>query len=145
MQKSMHLINRRDLLKMMPCLLASSGEKQSKGFTWPLAALETLESDPDDGPAHPSWLQSAVFYQVYPQSFYDSDADGIGDLIGLISKLDYIRSLGCNSIWLNPVFESPFGDAGYDVADFFRVASRYGTNDDIRVLGIEAHKRGMRV
>lgn len=141
----MHLINRRNLLKRMPCLLASSCAKQLKAFAWPLPALETLETDPGDGLAQPSWLQSAVFYQVYPQSFFDSDADGIGDLIGLISKLDYIRSLGCNSIWLNPVFESPFGDAGYDVADFFRVASRYGTNDDIRVLAIETHRRGMRV
>jgi maltose alpha-D-glucosyltransferase/alpha-amylase len=96
-------------------------------------------------PGGPSWLRSAVFYQVYPQSFYDSDADGVGDLTGLTSKLGYIQSLGCNALWLNPVFDSPFGDAGYDVADFFRVASRYGTNDDIRILASEAHSRGMRI
>jgi maltose alpha-D-glucosyltransferase/alpha-amylase len=69
----------------------------------------------------------------------------LGDLPGLIAKLDYIRSIGCNAVWINPVFDSPFGDAGYDVADFSRVASRYGANEDIRMLVHEAHSRGMRV
>jgi glycosidase len=73
-------------------------------------------------PPGPAWLQTAVFYQIYPQSFYDSNGDGIGDLRGITAKLDYIYSIGCNAIWLNPIFESPFGDAGYDVADFYRVA-----------------------
>jgi hypothetical protein len=57
-----------------------------------------------------------VFYQVYPQSFFDSNGDGIGDLPGITQKLDYIQSVGCNAIWINPIYESPFGDAGYDVA-----------------------------
>ena len=72
-------------------------------------------------------LKSAVFYEVYPQSFADSNADGIGDLPGLISKLDYIKGLGCDAIWLNPCFVSPFQDAGYDVADFYEDRARYGT------------------
>ena len=93
----------------------------------------------------PAWLKHAVFYQVYPQSFFDSNADGIGDLPGITAKLDYIRSLGCNVIWINPCFDSPFGDAGYDIRDFYRVAPRYGTNDDLKVLFAEAHRRGMRV
>jgi maltose alpha-D-glucosyltransferase/alpha-amylase len=92
-----------------------------------------------------AFLETAVFYQVYPQSFCDSNGDGVGDLPGLISKLDYIRSLGCNAIWLNPIFSSPFGDAGYDITDFCSVAPRYGTNDDLRRLLAEAHRRGMRV
>lgn len=96
-------------------------------------------------PPGPSWLQTAVFYQVYPQSFYDSNADGIGDLPGITQKLDYIRSIGCNTVWLNPIFESPFGDAGYDIADFYRVAPRYGTNQDFIQLCAEAHQRGLRV
>ena len=93
----------------------------------------------------PSWLAKAVFYEVYPQSFQDSNGDGIGDLSGVISRLDYIQSLGCDAIWLNPCFESPFGDAGYDVSDFYQVAPRYGTNDDLVCLFNEAHRRGMKV
>jgi hypothetical protein len=96
-------------------------------------------------PPGPSWLQKAVFYQVYPQSYYDSNGDGIGDLPGVTAKLDYIASIGCNAVWLNPIFESPFGDAGYDIADFYEVAPRYGTNDDFKNLCLEAHKRGLRV
>jgi len=98
-----------------------------------------------ESPPGPKWLQTAVFYQVYPQSYFDSDGDGVGDLAGIAAKLDYIRSIGTNAIWINPIFESPFGDAGYDVADFYKVAPRYGTNDDLRHLFAEAHKRGMRV
>ena len=93
----------------------------------------------------PAWLASAVFYQVYPQSFADSNGDGIGDLPGLIAKLPYIKSLGVTALWLNPIFESPFGDAGYDVADFRKVAPRYGTNSDAIRLFEEAHKLGLKV
>jgi glycosidase len=93
----------------------------------------------------PAWLKHAVFYQVYPQSFFDSNADGIGDLPGITAKLDYIKHLGCNVIWINPCFDSPFGDAGYDIRDFYRVAPRYGTNDDLKVLFAEAHRRDLRV
>jgi len=96
-------------------------------------------------PPGPQWLQTAVFYQIYPQSFFDSDGDGIGDLPGITAKLDYIQSIGCNAIWINPIYESPFGDAGYDVADFYKVAPRYGTNEDLKNLCAEAHKRGMHV
>jgi maltose alpha-D-glucosyltransferase/alpha-amylase len=95
--------------------------------------------------AQPSWLENAVFYQVYPQSFCDSNGDGIGDLRGLIGKLPYLRSLGVTGLWLNPCFESPFRDAGYDIADFYKVAPRYGTNDDLRALFAEAHKLGIHV
>lgn len=93
----------------------------------------------------PKWLDDAVFYEIYPQSFKDSNADGIGDLNGIIEKLDYITELGCNAIWLNPCFKSPFGDAGYDVSDYLEVAPRYGTNDDLKRLFSEAHKRGMHI
>jgi maltose alpha-D-glucosyltransferase/alpha-amylase len=141
----MDQINRRSLLKTIPWLLASSYANMPEVMAELLRVRDISEVAAASSPAGPSWLHSAIFYQVYPQSFYDSDADGVGDLIGLISKLDYIRSLGCNALWLNPVFDSPFGDGGYDVADFFRVASRYGTEDDIRALASEAHRRGMRV
>lgn len=91
------------------------------------------------------WLDNAVFYEIYPQSFRDSNGDGIGDFKGIVSRLDYIAELGCNAIWLNPCFESPFTDAGYDVADYFRAAPRYGTNEDLKVLFDEVHKRGMHI
>jgi len=93
----------------------------------------------------PNWLYDAVVYQIYPQSFYDSNGDGIGDLPGVTAKLDYVASLGVSAIWLNPFFVSPFNDAGYDVADYYRVAPRYGTNEDFRNLCQEAHARDLKV
>jgi maltose alpha-D-glucosyltransferase/alpha-amylase len=94
---------------------------------------------------NPEWLEQAIIYEIYPQSFYDTNGDGIGDLPGVIEKLDYVKSLGANTIWLNPCFESPFSDAGYDISDFYKVAPRYGTNEDLRRLFDEARKRGIRV
>lgn len=93
----------------------------------------------------PAWLKTAAFYQIYPQSFKDTNGDGIGDINGIISKLDYLKWLGIDAIWLNPCFESSYQDAGYDVTDFYRVAKRYGTNADLKRLFGEAHKRKMRV
>lgn len=93
----------------------------------------------------PKWLDTAVFYEIYPQSFLDTNADGIGDFQGIIRKMDYIRDLGFNALWINPCFDSPFGDAGYDVADYYTVAPRYGTNEDLKQLFAEAHSRGIRV
>lgn len=93
----------------------------------------------------PEWLNDAVFYEIYPQSFYDTNGDGIGDIEGIIRKLDYIRSLGCNALWINPCFDSPFMDAGYDVQDYKKIAPRYGTNDDMKRCFQEAHRRGIRV
>lgn len=93
----------------------------------------------------PKWLDNAIFYEIYPQSFLDTNADGIGDFNGIIEKLDYIRSLGCNALWINPCFCSPFLDAGYDVSDYYTVAPRYGTNADLKRVFEECHKRGMHV
>jgi len=93
----------------------------------------------------PVWLRNAVFYQIYPQSFKDTNNDGIGDLQGIIDKLDYINWLGCNTIWINPCFESAYKDAGYDVIDYYKVGNRYGTNEDMKRLFNEAHKRHIRV
>ncbi len=91
------------------------------------------------------WLKNAVFYEIYPQSFLDTNGDGIGDICGITQKLDYIKDLGFNAIWLNPCYLSPFADAGYDVADYKKVAPRYGTNQDLINLFAEAHKRGIHV
>jgi maltose alpha-D-glucosyltransferase/alpha-amylase len=96
-------------------------------------------------PHGPEWLHDRVFYEIYPQSFYDSNGDGIGDFQGIIQKLDYIEALGANGIWLNPCYDSPFQDAGYDVADYYKVAPRYGTNDDLIQLFKKAHERDIKV
>ena len=93
----------------------------------------------------PKWLEKAVFYNIYPQSFYDTNADGIGDLNGVCEKLDYISYMGFNAIWLNPFYESPFNDAGYDVTDFYKVAPRYGTNEDFEKLCEKAHEKGIKI
>ncbi|MCD7736162.1 MAG: DUF3459 domain-containing protein [Lachnospiraceae bacterium] len=93
----------------------------------------------------PKWLKDAVFYEIYPQSYYDTNEDGIGDFNGIIEKLDYIKGLGCNALWINPCYDSPFKDAGYDVRDYKKVAPRYGTNQDLYRLFGEAHNRGMHV
>jgi maltose alpha-D-glucosyltransferase/alpha-amylase len=91
------------------------------------------------------WLDDAIFYQIYPQSFYDTNGDGIGDINGITQKLDYIKEMGFNAMWINPCFDSPFKDAGYDVRNYRKVAPRYGTNDDLKKLFEESHKNGIRV
>ena len=93
----------------------------------------------------PSWLRDAVFYEIYPSSFYDSNGDGIGDIQGIIQKLDYVKELGCNAIWLNPCFDSPFLDGGYDIKDYKKVAPRYGTNEDLINLFHQAHQKDIKI
>jgi alpha-glucosidase len=98
----------------------------------------------------PNWWQRAVIYQIYPWSFQDSNDDGIGDLPGIISRLDYLNdgtpnSLGIDAIWLSPIYPSPMKDFGYDVADYCDVDPRFGTLADFDRLLAEAHKRGIRV
>jgi len=93
----------------------------------------------------PAWLSDAVLYQIYPQSFADANGDGIGDFAGIIERLDYLAWLGVNAVWLSPCFASPFGDAGYDVSDYFRIAPRYGSNDDLARLVESARARGIRI
>ncbi|TLG77135.1 glycoside hydrolase family 13 protein [Culicoidibacter larvae] len=91
------------------------------------------------------WWQSAVVYQVYPRSFYDSDDDGVGDIRGVIEKLDYIDALGANVIWLNPIFHSPNDDNGYDISDFYGISPIFGTMDDVEELIQKAHLRGIKI
>jgi maltose alpha-D-glucosyltransferase/alpha-amylase len=97
-------------------------------------------------PSHPStWYQDAVFYEVFVRGFADSNGDGIGDLPGLITKLDYLQTLGVDTIWLLPITPSPLRDDGYDVSDHFNIHPDYGTLDDFRRLVAEAHRRGLRI
>ena len=91
------------------------------------------------------WLRRAVAYEIYPQAFSDSDADGVGDLPGIIDRLGYLAWLGVNLLWLNPCFASPMRDAGYDVSDYLRIAPRYGTNSDLAALVDAARGHGIKV
>ena len=93
----------------------------------------------------PEWYKTAVFYEVLVRSFNDSNADGVGDLRGLIEKLDYLQWLGVDCLWLPPFFTSPLRDGGYDVAEYTQVATDVGTIDDFRTFVTEAHRRGLRV
>ncbi|HPR96703.1 MAG TPA: alpha-glucosidase [Thermotogota bacterium] len=91
------------------------------------------------------WWKNAVAYQIYPKSFMDSNNDGKGDLRGITSKLDYLKDLGIDLIWLSPVYQSPMKDNGYDVSDYYCIDETYGTMDDFDELLEEAHKRGIRL
>ncbi len=89
------------------------------------------------------WWQDKVAYQIYPKSFYDSNGDGIGDIPGIISKLDYLKDLGIDIIWLSPCYSSPLADEGYDISDYYNIDPRFGTMADMEQLIAEAKKRNM--
>lgn len=89
------------------------------------------------------WWHDKVAYQIYPKSFLDSNGDGIGDLQGIISKLDYLKELGVDIIWLSPIYKSPFVDQGYDIADYYAIAEEFGTMEEFDELLAQAKKRGM--
>ncbi len=92
-----------------------------------------------------SWYKEMAVYQVWPRSFCDGNGDGIGDLKGVLSKLDYIKSLGVDAIWFSPLYVSPQADYGYDIADYRQIQPEYGTMDDFKEVLDEAHKRGLKV
>ena len=91
------------------------------------------------------WWHDKVAYQIYPKSFCDTNGDGIGDLKGVISKLDYLKALGIDMVWLSPVYSSPFVDQGYDIADYYAIAEQFGTMEDFDELLAEAKKRDIRI
>ncbi len=91
------------------------------------------------------WWQKTTIYQIYPRSYKDSNGDGIGDLQGIISKLDYIYELGFETIWLSPFFQSPQQDWGYDVSDYLAIAPEFGDLSDVERLIHEVHQRDMRI
>lgn len=104
-----------------------------------------MTADPTRPDPSNDWWRDAVVYQVYPRSFADSDGDGMGDIPGLISRLDYLADLGVDAIWISPYYTSPLYDGGYDVADYRSIDARLGTMDDVDTLITQAHARGIRV
>ena len=99
----------------------------------------------DASPHLPVWWKEAIIYQIYPRSFKDSNADGIGDLRGIIEKLDYIKSLGVDAVWLNPIFSSPNDDNGYDISDYRNIMAEFGTMKDFDDLLQGMHNRGLKL
>lgn len=122
--------------------------KLGDGFIESLLGLLNAEKDvplTDNAPVEKKWWKEAVFYQIYPRSFKDSNGDGIGDLCGIIEKLDYLKDLGINAIWCSPVYDSPNDDNGYDIRDYRKIMDEFGTMDDFDRLLSEVHKRDMKL
>ncbi len=114
------------------------------------ALLHLLNSETDepaagDGEITPKWWKEAVFYQIYPRSFYDTNGDGVGDLRGIIEKLDYLQDLGVTALWLSPVYDSPNDDNGYDIRDYHKIMQEFGTMEDFDELLEKAHEKGIRL
>ena len=119
-----------------------------KEFVEALIELLNLNADETYEPIDketPAWYKEAVFYQIYPKSFKDSNGDGIGDLRGIIEKLDYLQDLGINALWLCPIYDSPLADNGYDIRDYRKILATFGTMDDFDELLSEVHQRRMRL
>ncbi len=110
-----------------------------------LLAQIALQAQGKEAVSEQPWFHTTSIYQIYPRSFYDSNGDGIGDIQGIIQKLDYIKSLGYETIWCSPFFKSPQKDFGYDISDYTDIAPEYGTVQDAVQLINEAHKRGIKV
>ncbi len=129
-----------------------TGKQMGPEFWQTLIALVNSEPDvPADRTSEkpcavkPAWWKEAVIYQIYPRSFCDSNGDGIGDLKGILSKLDYLQSLGVDALWLSPIYDSPNDDNGYDIRDYRKIMTEFGTMDDFDELLDGIHKRGMKL
>ena len=94
---------------------------------------------------HTDWYKDAIIYQIYPRSFCDSNNDGMGDIQGIISKIDYLKNLGINCIWLSPIYDSPQEDNGYDISDYYSIYKPFGTMDDLKELIDKLHENGIRL
>jgi oligo-1,6-glucosidase len=111
-----------------------------------LTLFNSCEGEPLPGPSmERTWWKEAVVYQIYPRSFMDGNGDGIGDLPGVVQKLDYLKELGVDAVWLSPVFDSPNDDNGYDVRDYEAILEEFGTMEDMERLISGLHERGMKL
>ena len=125
----------------------SMGKLSESSIDAMLRLLNSLneEEGPECDKVKEEWWKEAVFYQVYPRSFYDSNNDGIGDIKGITAKLDHIKSLGVDAIWCSPFYDSPNDDNGYDVRDYKKIMQEFGTMEDVEELFEEVHKRDMKI
>jgi maltose alpha-D-glucosyltransferase/alpha-amylase len=135
--------------RLAPARGAENGVAASAAPSPPAAGPRALDG-PGPQPEHwferdPLWYKTAIFYEVHVRGFFDGNADGIGDLRGLIDKLDYLEWLGVDCLWLLPMYDSPLRDGGYDISDFYAVHPDYGNVEDFRALVTAAHQRGIRV
>lgn len=117
-------------LALFSCKTADNKQKQA--------------SATDSIPGH-AWWKEAIVYQIYPRSFKDSDGDGVGDLKGIISKLDYLKSLGITAVWINPIYSSPNDDNGYDISDYRNIMKEFGTMEDFDAMLKGMHERGIKL
>lgn len=144
-----------DMLKKGPLSKLTLGKLQKlsagkidDGFVDSLLGILNLEKDmplDDDAPIEKKWWKEAVFYQIYPRSFKDGNGDGIGDIRGIIEKLDYLKELGVDAIWFSPMYDSPNDDNGYDIRDYRKIMEEFGTMEDFDELLKGIHDRGMKI
>ena len=139
--RTIKIIIMKPFINISVAILLIASVNSSCNLAGKKADAVTTVSDSSDN----KWWKEAVVYQIYPRSFKDSDGDGIGDLKGIISKLDYIQSLGIDVVWLNPVYSSPNDDNGYDVSDYKGILKDFGTMEDFEVLLKSLHQRGIKL
>ncbi len=130
-------------------MLVKPTEKFLNKDFWPtflhLLNQEQDEMEKGKGPVKHEWWKEATFYQIYPKAFCDGNGDGIGDLEGIISKVDYLKKLGIDAIWLSPIYDSPMDDNGYDIRDYHKIAEIYGDMDQFDTLLNKIHDHGMKL
>ena len=131
--------------KTLTTLTAGLLDKNTVQTICDMLNLEVDEVITDEGEMVEKWWKEAIIYQIYPRSFYDSNGDGVGDLRGIIEKLDYLKELGVTAIWCSPFYDSPNDDNGYDIRDYKKIMAEFGTMDDFDELLYEVHKRDMKL
>ena len=131
--------------KSLTPLTAGLLDKKTVQTLCDMLNLETDEVITDEGVLEEKWWKEAIIYQIYPRSFCDSNGDGIGDLNGIRSKLDYLQDLGVTAIWCSPFYDSPNDDNGYDIRDYKKIMAEFGTMEDFDSLLTEIHSRGMKL
>lgn len=134
-------------IKLNTLRKVTKNQLDSRFYDTFLKLLNSEEEVPRSGtePIQETWWKEAVFYQIYPRSFKDSNGDGIGDLNGIIEKLDYLKNLGVDVIWLSPIYDSPNDDNGYDIRDYYKIMEEFGTMEDFDKLLSLVHSKGMKL
>jgi len=127
------------------CNQASKTETATTAATIPAGTTAAKPTGAAGLDKKPGWWKETVVYQIYPRSFQDSNGDGVGDLKGIISRLDYLQSIGVGTVWLNPIYASPNDDNGYDISDYRQIQPEFGTMADFNALLEGLHQRGIKL